>query len=122
MQLGSSTLIGSAHAGNAILEIQNCNEVCDDSTFLTDYENCLQCAGSDNEDIWKYYGAELNTTAAACGLSTSPSSGAQAAVGAAISASNSTASCEAATSTANATTSSTASSASSTASAVRPLQ
>lgn len=90
-------------SGSAILEIQGCGNVCNDTTFITDYDNCLQCSGPDNEDIWQYYGSELNTTAAACGFSTTPESGTQADVGAAVTASNSTAACEAASSTATAT-------------------
>lgn len=80
----------------AIEEIQNCGSVCNDTTFINDYDNCLQCSGPDNQDIWQYYGPELNTTAAACGFSTTPLNGTQDAVDLPITASNSTAACTAA--------------------------
>lgn len=107
--------------GEAILEFTNCGSVCNDTTFVTDYNNCLQCSGPDNEDIWQYYGSELNATAAACGFSTTPLSGTQDDVDAAITASNSTAACAAATeaSGSSSTATSTGSSASSTSSSVR---
>lgn len=70
-------------AGQAILEsgYDSSDVLCSDSVFLTDYTNCLECAGTDNEDIWKYYGSSLTSAAAECGLATTPLSGTQASVG-----------------------------------------
>ncbi|PSR79720.1 hypothetical protein BD289DRAFT_442042 [Coniella lustricola] len=99
------------NCGMAIEEIQNCGSVCNDTTFTNDYINCLQCSGPDNQDIWQYYGPELNTTAAACGFSTTPLNGTQDAVDLPITASNTTAACVAAQES-NSTASSTGSSAS----------
>ncbi|KAL1880058.1 hypothetical protein Daus18300_001421 [Diaporthe australafricana] len=85
------------NCGQAIIEVRNCNAtICDDETFQTNYQSCLQCAGPDNEDIWQYYGDSIETAAASCGLDTEPLSGEQDAVGTAVVASNSTAACEAA--------------------------
>ncbi|KAH8780985.1 hypothetical protein F5883DRAFT_612607 [Diaporthe sp. PMI_573] len=93
--------------GQAIIEVRNCNAtICDDQIFQTNYENCLQCAGPDNEDIWKYYGDSIETAAASCGLATEPLSGPQEGVGAAVVASNSTAACEAAAAAGSASSSS----------------
>lgn len=98
--------------------MQNCGStsinICNDTTFTTDYNNCLQCSGPDNEDIWKYYGSELNATAASCGFSTTPESGTQDDVSTAAEASNSTSDCEAAVSSATGTATGTSSSATST--------
>lgn len=49
---------------------------CNDAAFVEDYNNCLQCAGPNNVNIWRYYGATLSTAGAKCGLPTEPSSGA----------------------------------------------
>ncbi|CAN8098349.1 unnamed protein product [Discula destructiva] len=104
------------NCGEALLEGQNCPSVCSDTTFLTDYDNCLQCSGPDNADIWQWYGPDLTDYASACGLSTSPLNGTQANVTAAIAASNSTSACAAATSASAASSSSAASSATATSS------
>lgn len=72
------------NCGQAILEIEYACDVCTDSTFLADYANCLICAGSDNDDIWKYYGSSLTSAAAECGLSTTPLTASAASIGAAI--------------------------------------
>ncbi|KIH91112.1 hypothetical protein SPBR_01960 [Sporothrix brasiliensis 5110] len=72
------------NCGQAILEAQTVSSVCKDNVFLTDYDNCLQCAGPDNGDIWKYYSDALTSAAAACGLATTPAAGSQAAVGTAL--------------------------------------
>ncbi|POS71434.1 hypothetical protein DHEL01_v210170, partial [Diaporthe helianthi] len=81
----------------AIIQARNCNAtICDDQIFQDDYTNCLQCAGADNEDIWRYYGDSLSGPASSCGLATEPLAGEQDDVGAAVAASNSTAGCEAA--------------------------
>ncbi|OAA65870.1 dynactin arp1 p25 subunit [Niveomyces insectorum RCEF 264] len=72
------------NCGQAILEAQSESSVCKDNVFTTDYDNCLQCAGPDNADIWRYYGSSLTSAAAECGLATTPLAGSQAAVGTAI--------------------------------------
>ncbi|PVH70005.1 hypothetical protein DL98DRAFT_473067 [Cadophora sp. DSE1049] len=48
---------------------------CTDDAFLTDYQECLECAGPDNFNIWRYYGGTLTTAGTSCGLSTTPVSG-----------------------------------------------
>ncbi|EPE32752.1 hypothetical protein GLAREA_07886 [Glarea lozoyensis ATCC 20868] len=58
---------------------------CTNPTFLSNYENCLQCAGPDNVNIWTFYGNSLTRAATSCGgLSTSPLSGPQEDVSVAI--------------------------------------
>ncbi|KAJ9133033.1 hypothetical protein NKR23_g10961 [Pleurostoma richardsiae] len=109
------------NCGQAIIQARNSDDVCNDEIFLTDYANCLQCSGPDNEDIWKYYGTTLSASASTCGLSTTPLSGDQPDVGAAIAAGSSTSSTAAATSSATAapeTTSTSAAEATSTTEAV----
>ncbi|KAF3901436.1 hypothetical protein ABW21_db0202600 [Orbilia brochopaga] len=59
---------------------------CQNDAFLTDYANCLQCSGPDNQDIWKYYSFTLTGAGSECGLSTTPLSGPQPDVGPAVSA------------------------------------
>lgn len=61
--------------GQAILQVRSSKDVCSDDVFLSDYNSCLECAGPDNEDIWKYYGTALSGAAASCGLQTTPKSG-----------------------------------------------
>ncbi|KAG8157090.1 hypothetical protein KVR01_013080 [Diaporthe batatas] len=85
------------NCGQAIIEARNCNAtLCDDQVFQKNYQNCLQCAGADNEDIWRYYGDRLGAAAAACDLGAEPLPGEQDDVGPAVVASNSTSACEAA--------------------------
>ncbi|KAH7383462.1 hypothetical protein BKA64DRAFT_646650 [Cadophora sp. MPI-SDFR-AT-0126] len=48
---------------------------CTNDAFLTDYQECLDCAGPDNFNIWRYYGGTLTTAGTSCGLSTTPISG-----------------------------------------------
>ncbi|KAI1485755.1 hypothetical protein F5X96DRAFT_658238 [Biscogniauxia mediterranea] len=72
------------NCGQAIIQARGSADVCNDETFLTDYQNCLQCSGPDNENIWRYYGNTLSNTGEQCGLSTEPLSGEQPDVGAAI--------------------------------------
>ncbi|KAK6954302.1 hypothetical protein Daesc_004269 [Daldinia eschscholtzii] len=72
------------NCGQAIIQGRSSKDVCHDDIFLADYKACLQCAGPDNEDIWKYYGNTLTKNASPCGLSTSPLSGKQPDVGPAI--------------------------------------
>ncbi|EWC43940.1 hypothetical protein DRE_01292 [Drechslerella stenobrocha 248] len=57
---------------------------CDNEAFLTNYANCLQCSGPDNSNIWRYYTFSLTAAGEQCGLSTTPLSGEQPAVGPAI--------------------------------------
>ncbi|KAI0401688.1 hypothetical protein F4802DRAFT_419432 [Xylaria palmicola] len=61
--------------GQAILTARASDDVCSDEGFLTDYQSCLECAGPDNFDIWKYYGNTLSGFGEGCGLSTTPESG-----------------------------------------------
>ncbi|KAF2475062.1 uncharacterized protein BDR25DRAFT_301542 [Lindgomyces ingoldianus] len=76
------------NCGQAItLSKANAN-VCENEAFLSDYKNCLQCSGPDNEDIWKMYGNTLSKVGASCDLSTTPLSGKQPDVGPAIAASS----------------------------------
>ncbi|RYP04534.1 hypothetical protein DL764_004396 [Monosporascus ibericus] len=77
------------NCGQAVLQGRNSDDVCTDDVFLANYENCLQCSGPDNVDIWRYYGNSLTTAAEPCGLPTTPLSGEQPDVGAAISAGSS---------------------------------
>ncbi|KAI1630683.1 hypothetical protein F4809DRAFT_250391 [Biscogniauxia mediterranea] len=72
------------NCGQAIIQARESADVCNDETFLTDYQNCLQCSGPDNENIWRYYGNTLSNTGEQCGLSTEPLSGEQPDIGAAI--------------------------------------
>lgn len=75
-EVGTASYNCHDNCGQAMLEVEN-GDVCDDSIFLTDYAACLSCSGSDNLDIWKYYGPQLASAAAACGLETTPVAGAQ---------------------------------------------
>ncbi|RYP91050.1 hypothetical protein DL770_002823 [Monosporascus sp. CRB-9-2] len=69
------------NCGQAILQARNSDDVCVDDVFLANYENCLQCSGPDNVDIWRYYSNSLTTAAEPCGLPTTPLSGEQPDVG-----------------------------------------
>ncbi|KAJ4344671.1 uncharacterized protein N0V89_012415 [Didymosphaeria variabile] len=70
------------NCGTAITVSKAGGDYCTDEVFLYDYNNCLQCAGPDNVDIWKYYGGSLTTAAGKCsGLDTEPKSGKQDDVG-----------------------------------------
>ncbi|KAF2255282.1 hypothetical protein BU26DRAFT_600816 [Trematosphaeria pertusa] len=66
------------NCGTAITVSREGGDVCTNEIFLYDYQNCLQCAGPDNYNIWRYYGATLSTVAEGCGLDTEPLSGEQA--------------------------------------------
>ncbi|KAH6670489.1 hypothetical protein B0J14DRAFT_485723 [Halenospora varia] len=51
---------------------------CTNPAFLSNYANCLVCAGPDNVNIWTMYGTTLTRAATSCGgLSTTPLSGKQ---------------------------------------------
>lgn len=67
--------------GNAIRQAREVSDVCDNKAFQSNYANCLQCAGPDNFDIWKYYGNSVSAAGTKCGLSTEPLSGKQPDVG-----------------------------------------
>ncbi|KAJ4300941.1 hypothetical protein N0V90_003030 [Kalmusia sp. IMI 367209] len=69
------------NCGTAITVSKAGGDYCTNEVFLYDYKNCLQCAGPDNVDIWKYYGGTLTSNAGKCGLDTEPLSGKQADVG-----------------------------------------
>ncbi|KAF4302739.1 putative dynactin arp1 p25 subunit protein [Botryosphaeria dothidea] len=75
------------NCGQAIIAGRG-SDPCNEETFKHDYDACLQCAGSDNVNIWQYYGDSLTKVASSCGYSTTPASGTQAAVSAAITASS----------------------------------
>ncbi|KAI0012111.1 hypothetical protein F4779DRAFT_569426 [Xylariaceae sp. FL0662B] len=72
------------NCGQAVIASKKSDDVCNDNAFLTDYKNCLQCSGPDNEDIWKWYGNTLTKAAEPCGLSTTPLCGDQPDVGPAV--------------------------------------
>ncbi|KAF2793768.1 hypothetical protein K505DRAFT_325252 [Melanomma pulvis-pyrius CBS 109.77] len=74
------------NCGTAITISKASADVCKNEAFLTDYANCLQCAGPDNDNIWQYYGRSLSTVGEKCGLSTTPLSGEQPDVGPAVAA------------------------------------
>ncbi|KAH8726230.1 hypothetical protein GQ44DRAFT_705971 [Phaeosphaeriaceae sp. PMI808] len=57
---------------------------CDIEAFKANYNNCLQCAGPDNFNIWNMYGRTLGSAGASCGLKTEPLSGKQPDVGPAV--------------------------------------
>ncbi|KAI1164811.1 hypothetical protein F5B18DRAFT_225932 [Nemania serpens] len=61
--------------GQAVLQVRSSEDVCGDAVFLSNYNSCLECAGPDNIDIWKYYGTALSGAAGRCGLPTTPESG-----------------------------------------------
>ncbi|KAJ3575588.1 hypothetical protein NPX13_g3977 [Xylaria arbuscula] len=63
--------------GGAITQSRASDDPCNDEVFLNDYSACLECAGPDNEDIWKYYGETLSSVAEICGLRTSPEGGSE---------------------------------------------
>ncbi|KAK7512470.1 uncharacterized protein IWZ02DRAFT_493901 [Phyllosticta citriasiana] len=110
------------NCGEAILLAKAGCNVCSDQAFLKDYKNCLQCAGSDNQNIWQYYGPSLTSAAANCSLATAPLTGSQATVPTAIpaptgSAANSTAACPTTASSSAASASTTSSGTASAASA-----
>ena len=65
---------------------------CKNEAFKANYNNCLQCAGPDNYNIWRMYGNTLSTAGSNCGFSTTPLSGKQPDVGPAVSAGGSSAS------------------------------
>ncbi|KAI1360581.1 hypothetical protein F5Y08DRAFT_343560 [Xylaria arbuscula] len=69
---GSATYGCHEACGGAITQSRASDDPCDDKVFLNDYSACLECAGPDNEDIWKYYGETLSSVAEICGLRTSP--------------------------------------------------
>ncbi|KAJ8108043.1 hypothetical protein OPT61_g8448 [Boeremia exigua] len=52
------------------------SDPCNDDTFVSDYNECLKCAGPGNVNIWRYYGATLSTAGAKCGFPTEPEAGA----------------------------------------------
>ena len=71
--------------GQAIIQARNGGDgVCTDDAFVSNYENCLQCSGPDNVDIWRFYGNSLSRAGESCGLPTTPLSGEQPDVGPAI--------------------------------------
>ncbi|KUJ17810.1 uncharacterized protein LY89DRAFT_733632 [Mollisia scopiformis] len=60
------------NCGTAITISRSATDPCTNSTFLSDYDACLDCAGPDNQNIWQYYGTALSIVATKCGLSTTP--------------------------------------------------
>ncbi|KAF2179498.1 hypothetical protein K469DRAFT_674040 [Zopfia rhizophila CBS 207.26] len=65
------------NCGTAITISKASSDVCKDDAFLANYKNCIQCAGPDNVNIWRYYGGTLGAAGSECGLSTTPLSGKQ---------------------------------------------
>lgn len=54
-------------------------DFCTEAAFTWYYNNCLQCSGPDNYNIWDYYRGtgHLDSAGASCGLRTTPLSGKQ---------------------------------------------
>ncbi|OSS54178.1 hypothetical protein B5807_01496 [Epicoccum nigrum] len=52
---------------------------CTEQAFVWYYNNCLQCSGPDNYNIWQCYSKmeHLNSAGASCGLGTTPLPGKQ---------------------------------------------
>jgi hypothetical protein len=73
----SLTQFTDMSTGTAITIAKASSDVCSDEVFLFDYKNCLQCAGPDNYNIWRYYGGSLSSVAEGCGLDTEPLTGEQ---------------------------------------------
>ncbi|KAH7072745.1 hypothetical protein BKA63DRAFT_515601 [Paraphoma chrysanthemicola] len=71
------------NCGTAITLSRQPNK-CDLDAFKTNYNNCLQCAGPDNYNIWRMYGNTLSSAGSSCGLSTEPLPGKQPDVGPAV--------------------------------------
>ncbi|KAL6712651.1 hypothetical protein ACN47E_000528 [Coniothyrium glycines] len=84
---GSASYNCHDNCGTAITLSREPNP-CGNQAFLTNYENCLQCSGPDNFDIWRMYGRTLSNAGGACGLETEPKSGEQPDVGPAVRASS----------------------------------
>ncbi|KAF2259201.1 hypothetical protein CC78DRAFT_537263 [Lojkania enalia] len=72
------------NCGTAITISKSGSDVCSNEAFLTNYQNCIQCSGPDNENIWRYYGGTLGPIGSECGLESEPLSGEQEDVGPAI--------------------------------------
>ena len=69
-------------AGQAIIQAREGGDgVCENAGFVSNYNNCLQCAGPDNVNIWQYYGNSLSAAGEACGFDTEPLDGEQDDVG-----------------------------------------
>ncbi|KAI0508439.1 hypothetical protein F5B22DRAFT_620604 [Xylaria bambusicola] len=69
---GSAAYSCHEDCGGAITQARTSEDVCHDNVFLDDYNNCLKCAGPENENIWKYYGETLSSIGESCGLLASP--------------------------------------------------
>ncbi|KAH7348229.1 hypothetical protein BKA66DRAFT_447332 [Pyrenochaeta sp. MPI-SDFR-AT-0127] len=80
---GSASYNCHDNCGTAITLSKRPNP-CDSDAFKTNYNNCLQCAGPDNFNIWRMYGNTLSAAGATCGLETQPKSGKQPDVGPAV--------------------------------------
>ncbi|PSN65458.1 hypothetical protein BS50DRAFT_575463 [Corynespora cassiicola Philippines] len=65
------------NCGTAITYSRESSDHCTEEGFLFNYQNCLQCSGPDNYNIWRYYGGSLSSAGSACGLETTPLSGEQ---------------------------------------------
>jgi hypothetical protein len=68
--------ITNTHTGTAIT-LSKGADPCTNAGFTTQYDACLQCAGPDDVNIWRYYGGTLGKAGAACGLDTQPRAGPQ---------------------------------------------
>ncbi|KAI0906972.1 hypothetical protein F4824DRAFT_186670 [Ustulina deusta] len=69
---GSAAYSCHEACGGAIVQARSSENVCSNDVFLDDYKTCLECAGADNTDIWKYYSGTLSGIAESCGLPTTP--------------------------------------------------
>ena len=72
------------HPGQAVIQDRESDDICSNEDFLSNYRNCIQCAGPDNVGIWQYYGDTLSDVGEKCDLATEPEDGKKDDVGPAI--------------------------------------
>ncbi|MBE3042206.1 hypothetical protein IMZ48_06425 [Candidatus Bathyarchaeota archaeon] len=72
------------HLGQAVIQARESDNICSNEDFLTNYKNCIQCAGPENVGIWQYYGDTLSDVGQKCDLATKPEDGMKDDVGPAI--------------------------------------
>ena len=73
-------------AGQAVIQTRESDNLCTNEDFISNYQNCLQCAGPDNYDIWRLYGETLADVGEWCGMGIEPAKGKQEDVGPAVTA------------------------------------
>ncbi|KAJ5693200.1 hypothetical protein N7462_002623 [Penicillium macrosclerotiorum] len=66
-----SPLYNCHEACGEVILISQSDDYCDNSTFTSDLESCLECALTYN--IWKYYGSEVKSAAKECNDDATPS-------------------------------------------------